>query len=132
MRNSKKNYSGINIQYPISQKILSGEKRVETRTYPLPKKLVGVDLLIIETPGRAGKFKARIAGIIRFGDSFKYESKKAFYEDMPRHHVDRASPWAWKEKTCKWGWPIQTVQRFETPITMKKRTGILYTHNITL
>lgn len=35
----------------------------------------------------AGKFKARIAGIIIFGDSFQYKTKAEFYADSKRHMV---------------------------------------------
>ena len=49
--------------------LLSGEKTVETRGYPLPEKYVGCELAIIETPGprgrrEAGIEKARIVGTI--------------------------------------------------------------------
>ena len=33
---SGQTYTGINIQWPISQEIISGKKVVETRTYPIP------------------------------------------------------------------------------------------------
>ena len=39
--------NGINIQFPISQLILSGDKTVETRTYPIPERYLGVDLALI-------------------------------------------------------------------------------------
>ena len=36
-----KRYTALNVQYPISQDILSGEKTIETRTYVIPEKYLG-------------------------------------------------------------------------------------------
>src|SRR5262245_57207558 len=96
--NTRTNYSGINIQWPISRLILSGEKTIETRTYPIPKKYIGMDMLLIETPGKRGAFKARIVGIIKFQDSFYYESKNEFLKDVGLHFVDEKSEWGWTDK----------------------------------
>jgi hypothetical protein len=119
---------GINIQYPISQLIVRGEKKLETRTYPLPKKYIGKDLFLVETPGRDGKFKARIVGIIKFEASFEYDSKIRFYKDFERHRVNKSSQWAWKDK-AKWGWPIAKFKALKS-IPLGKRTGIVFTQRI--
>jgi hypothetical protein len=126
-----KTYSAINIQFPISRLILEGKKTIETRTYKIPEKYIGQELLIIETPGKAGDFKSRIVGKITFSSSFKYESKKAFYLDQDRHFVDEYSPWAWREKS-KWGWEIESVEVFKNPKSLNKRPGIAFTTNITI
>lgn len=123
-------YTGINIQYPISQLILDGTKEVETRTYPLPDRLVGVTLLLIETPGKTGKFRSRIAGTISFGPSVQYKSANAFYKDIDRHRVTENSPWAWTDEKPKWAWPILSVKRLTKPKTLNKRPGIVYTAKI--
>src|SRR4051812_17550560 len=107
----KQCFVGINIQWPISSRILDGTKTIETRTYPIPLKYIGKDLLIIETPGKEGKFKARIVGLVRFSGSFKYSSREHFAADHGRHLVSRDSPWFWKGK-AKWGWEIVSVKRF--------------------
>jgi len=69
-----KKLTGINIQFPISRLILSGEKTVETRTYPIPEHYINQELAIIETPGRDGDFKARIVGTIIFSGCFRRQS----------------------------------------------------------
>ena len=56
--------TGINIQAPWSQLLINSDKCVETRSYALPDKYIGEELLLIETPGKNGKFKARIIGIL--------------------------------------------------------------------
>ena len=125
-------YNGINIQFPISQLIISGRKSVETRTYPIPKRLIGKDLVLIETPGKKGKFKARMIALIRFEDSFPYKTKTDFYKDLTRHCVDRDSPWAWNEEKPKWGWPVEVREIFRTPLPLQKRSGIRYATGIRL
>lgn len=123
-------FHGLNIQFPISREILSGRKTVETRTYPLPKSYIGKILLLIETPGKNGKFKARIVGKICFSNCFLYSSKAAFYRDSYKHLVTPDSPWAWTDKP-KWGWIIESVERLSKPVPAG-RIGIKYTKNIQL
>jgi hypothetical protein len=124
-------YSALNIQYPISQLILNGQKTVETRLYPLPKKYLGRELLFIETPGREGKFQARIVGTIRFGRCFQYDSKRDFYADFKRHLVQPDSEFAWKTK-AKWGWEIESIKIFRRPLPAPERKGIKFTTGIQL
>lgn len=122
-------FTGINIQHPISGLILNGTKTIETRTYPIPKKYIGVPLLIIETPGKKGDFKARIIGIIQFGNSFRYLNKTEFYKDEKKHKVNASSPWKWTTKG-KWGWKITRVEKFKNPIPAPLKKGIIFTSNI--
>ena len=125
----KKTYPGINIQWPISELILSGEKTIETRTYPIPKKYINQEMVLIETPGPKGKFKARTRAIIKFTDCFQYKSKKAFYADFERHRVSKNSSWAWRDKP-KWGWSIDLIQR--VPLKTISKKGITYTSYISI
>mgnify|MGYP002786029620 CR=1 FL=1 len=126
----KKIYDGLNIQYPISQIIMNGSKRIETRFYPLPAQYVGKQLAVIETPGKTGKFKARIVGLITFGESYKYNSAKEFYADYENHKVSKDSEWAWVAGKNKWAWPITEIVKFKTPKAAPERKGIRFTKNI--
>lgn len=121
-------YIGINIQFPISQQILNGRKKIETRTYPIPVEYLGKTLLLVETPGKSGNFKSRIVAKFKIEKCFQYKSKKAFYEDEKLHLVSQNSPWAWKDKP-KWGWEISFVEVLERPIPVGK-IGIRYTRNL--
>lgn len=127
---SKKKYTGINIQWPISEDIIEGRKTIETRTYPLPKNYLNVEMLLVETPGKNGKFKARIRAVIKFTSCFKYASKKEFYADSKKHLVTKESIWAWKEKE-KWGWHVEVVKIITTPITDLPH-GIVYRKNLSI
>lgn len=125
----KKEYPGINIQYPISRLILSKEKTVETRTYPLPDKYDGVEMVLIETPGKKGNFKARIIALITFDGCFQYESKSQFTKDIKRHLVEPGSIWDW-DGVPKWGWNISKIKRLRNPIEYKGNKGIKFTKSV--
>lgn len=132
MSEKQREYVGINVQYPISELILSGKKTIETRKYPIPSDYVGKDMILIETPGRSGKFKARMRAIIVFSECFKYKSKRAFYDDVDRHTVTRDSEWAWNNKEEKWGWTVRVKKVFKEPLPLQKRSGIKYSKGIFL
>jgi hypothetical protein len=123
-------YNGINIQFPISRMIVEGKKVIETRTYSIPAHYIGQEMALVETPGRSGNFKSRIIGIIKFGPSFQYKSKKEFYADTKKHCVTPESPWAWNNTKNKWGWPVQVCHVFTTPRPLNKRSGIKFTKDI--
>ncbi|MGZ3797670.1 MAG: hypothetical protein ACXVB1_14965 [Pseudobdellovibrionaceae bacterium] len=128
----KKTFIGINIQYPISRLILDGSKTIETRTYPIPNAYVGQEMVIIETPGKHGDFKARLVGTVIFGECFKYPNKKDFYQDTLKHRVDPDSEWKWVDGNPKWGWVVTSVTSFSKPLPAPEKKGIKYTKNIKL
>ncbi len=126
----KRVLTGINIQFPISRLIIDGNKTIETRTYPIPDHLIGKELAIIETPGKTGKFKARIIGTIIFSGCFKYKNKKSFYSDTHKHCVDQDSPWKWNSAKPKWAWMISKIEKLRDPIPAPISKGIVYTNQI--
>jgi hypothetical protein len=119
---------GINIQAPWAQAIVSGQKVIETRFYPMPKQWVGQPLVIIETPGKARNFKSRIAGFVIFGRSWCYTDKAAFTRDRVKHLVDPDDPlFGWQQDDRpKWAWPIQWVEADQQPLPPGLRAGIRY------
>jgi hypothetical protein len=123
-------YSGINIQWPISQKILDGLKTVETRTYPLPAKHVGKEIILIDTPGPTGQFKSRSVAILVFSGCFLYENERHFRRDFERHQVEPCSAWDWKNDKDKWGWVIQSVRPIKSNFKIPAKRGIVFCSNI--
>ncbi len=121
------------MQWPWSDLLLSGKKSIETRTYPLPSKYLGVELALIETPGLRGKkeagiVKARVVGTITFGDSFQYRSAKHWANDKNRHLVDVGDlqfSWEMRKKNV-WGWTVTNVRLFEEPVPAPKKRGIVF------
>ncbi len=126
-----KKLTGINIQWPISEDIVSGRKIIETRTYPIPQQYLNQEMLMIETPGKAKNFKSRIVALIKFTSCKEYKSKSDFYKDVEKHLVDKNSPWAWKEK-AKFGWEVEIIKIYFPPIEFKGKKGIVYTKDIPL
>ncbi len=122
--------TGINIQYPWSDMLINGDKCVETRTYPLPEKYVGEELALIETPGKKGKFKARIIGTITFSHSFQYKNKEEWMEDHLRHLVNlQDNSYGWNENKNKYGWVVCDINKFNETQSAPKNKGIIFTHS---
>jgi hypothetical protein len=119
--------SGLNIQWPWSERILKKEKTIETRYYPLPRKYIGIRLALIETPGKSGKFKARIVGFVTFGEPFKYKSRTHFDSEYSKHLVksdDKAL--GWSSKKPKWGWPVIETEVLREPVLAPVPRGIVF------
>lgn len=131
-RSDSKTYIGINIQYPISRDILEGRKTIETRKYPIPADYIGRDLVVIETPGKTGNFKARMIGFVRFGESFEYTNKQEFYRDSEKHLVESGSIWEWQDGQKKFGWPVVKADRWADSIQVSFRKGICFSRGISL
>lgn len=122
--------TGLNVQIPWSSLLINGDKSVETRSYPLPKKYEGVELALIETPGKYGKFKSRIIGTITFSHCFRYPDKQSWIDDYNRHKVEEGDEFCdWKDDKPKYGWVVSNIVKYDDPIVVKKRKGIVFTKN---
>lgn len=66
--------------------MLDGKKTIETRSYALPAKYIGIPIAIIETPGPLGKKQGiqdtQIVGLITFSECFKYSSRALWETDF--------------------------------------------------
>jgi hypothetical protein len=123
--------NGINIQYPWSKLLIDQEKCVETRSYPLPKKYIGIELALIETPGRKEKFKSSIIGTITFSHSFKYETIYDFESDFNRHLVPIDDKnYGWKNDKDKYGWVVCNINKFDESIKLNSIGGIVFRKNV--
>lgn len=120
--------TGLNVQIPWSRFLIDGCKSVETRSYPLPTKYEGVELALIETPGKYGDFKSRIIGTITFSHSFQYPDKQSWKDDYNRHKVEDDEFFNWNDKP-KYGWVVSNFSKFDKPIDAPKRKGIIFTKN---
>ena len=120
---------GLNVQSPWSTLLINGQKTVETRSYRLPQRLEGVELALIETPGKSAKFKSRIIGTITFSGCIQYLSKEQWQSDESRHKVDiNDKTYGWKDKP-KFGWIVQSVKKFKKPVDPPAKRGIIYANN---
>ena len=124
--------TGLNIQAPWANLLIDGLKTVETRSYHLPLKYEGVELYLVETPGKLGKFKARVIGTITFSHSFKYATKTDWINDHNRHLVSQNDPlYSWNDKP-KYGWVVCSVEKFDEPLDISGKRGIIFTNNLKL
>ena len=127
---------GLNVQSPWSTLLINGQKSVETRSYRLPQRLEGVELALIETPGKSAKFKSRIIGTITFSNSFEYININEWIKDYSRHLVSIDSEYRWGKRINwnngelidkpKFGWVVQSVKKFENPVDPPAKRGIIY------
>jgi len=129
---TKKTRPGINIQWPWSQLIIEGKKTVETRTYDIPEKHRGVELLLIETPGPRGKKeagieKARIIGTVTFQKTYKYKNKKQWAEEKSKHLVESSDKiYGWKKEKEKWAWIVQKSKHSKKHVLAPSPRGIVF------
>lgn len=128
---SKRSIPGINIQFPWAQLLVSGDKKIETRSYPLPKKFVGVELAVIETPGKRGKkngiANARIIGTITFSSSKLYKNKAVWLADYKLHLVDENDEnFSFSSVKPKYGWLVAKVTRLKCPAAPPSSRGIIF------
>ena len=122
--------TGLNIQAPWASLLIDGLKTVETRTYHLPLKYIGVPLALIETPGKNGRFKSRIIGLITFNESFRFKDKNEWINDHYRHLVtDSDTNYGWKYYKDKYGWVVNSIEKFDYPIDPPKKRGIIFCTN---
>jgi len=127
-----KQVTGLNVQWPWSQKILSGAKTIETRSYPIPEKHLNKILALVETPGRKGRKyaginSARIIGLVIFSESFPYKSKRQWMRDRNRHLVSEFDDqFSFNASKRKWGWKIRKVVAFKQPRPAPRKKGIVF------
>ncbi|MDW8191230.1 MAG: hypothetical protein RMK80_09685 [Pseudobdellovibrionaceae bacterium] len=125
---------GLNIQWPWSEKILCGEKTIETRHYPLPQHYLNQPLALIETPGPFGKkrgIKASIRGIIFFNQCYLYKNFEHWRSEYDQHRVSPDDPqFAYHSGCVKYAWVIKKVITLNPPLPPPDRRGIVFTTNV--
>lgn len=131
MRGKNLVLNGVNIQWPWSQLISTGQKVVETRSYPIPSKHLNHPLALIETPGRKGKHlginRARIIAVITFIDCFQYENRTDWLDDFSRHLVDPDDKnFGFNPLKKKWGWIIGEVTPIFPYCKAPEKKGIIF------
>jgi len=110
--------------------LLSGQKTVETRAYPLPAALIGRPLYVVESgsgvarksslPDQvpAGHASLRICGTATFKASDEYPSRAAWLADEAEHCVPADSPYAMQDDHTNpvYAWRVEAVVALETPL----------------
>lgn len=119
----------LEVQSPWSKRLISGEKTIETRTYPLPAGLLGRPIEVMESqPGSDGvstlgdqieafSMGLSILGRVVFSRSEAYSSREAWEADESRHLVPPSSlGYGWKGPGSRvYGWTVAEVEAFSKP-----------------
>ena len=133
---------GLEMQDPWAVALLSGEKKIETRTYDLPPALIGKQILILESkPGTAGVSSlgnvisaedgiekyVRVMGYAIFDRVVEYKDRNSFEKDEKLHLVTRDSGYGWKDgkKNVIYGWVCSSVKLYSAPEDEAAKVGAL-------
>lgn len=100
----------------------------------MPSRFAGVELAIIETPGKSGREaginSARIVGTVTFASCFKYESVAQWRADFSRHRVSPEDPmFGFRLDKEKWGWIVSGVRRLPVAVPPPASRGLVYAKN---
>ena len=125
---------GLNVQWPWSALMLSGEKTIETRGYPLPLRYQDSPLVLIQTPGPTGRREAEITcsrqvGLVVFAKSYLYDSRSHWNRERSHHQVQSTDAhFGFSEDKPKWAWPITTIKEFadQDKLPAPNPRGIVY------
>jgi hypothetical protein len=128
-KHSIKTLPGLNVQEPWCSLISSGQKTIETRTYPCPASKLNIPIALIAT-AREGAQPAAISCFVKILRSIQYDSEKAFRADEQLHLVEQNSSFDWTNSKVKWGWEIRVIARFETLFLPVKRKGIVWAKDV--
>lgn len=111
---------------------MRGDKKLETRNYPIPRKYLGVELALIETPGPKGKeaagiAKARVIGTITFVECYKYRGREHWLKEQGLHKVKPdEGQFRYSPDMEKWAWKVGKVKRLDTPVNPPAKRGIVF------
>lgn len=126
----KRSLPALSVQAPYGSMIISGKKRIETRTYGFPAKYLGQDIFLVETPGKNKSLKSHVLGIIRIRKFWAYKDKETFRKDERLHLVEEGSLWDWQKSKPKWAWEIEVVSKFSSPKSFTSKLGIRFTQKL--
>lgn len=118
----------------VVEDIVEERKKVESRVYKLPDKMIDKPCLMIATYGSANKESKGVAEVT-FSGYYVYENSDDFYSHENLHLVkqnDTTSPWSWDSNgnSPKYGWIITKVTKFDKPYALSKRPGIKFSCNM--
>ena len=132
----KKHIFGLEMQQPWSQYLLNGKKTIETRTYDLPKALIGKKLFILESKSGEDGISSignyldgdeisdsiNVVGWVIFDRVIIYRYRSKFEADEEKHMVKRDSGYGWKDDTrIVYGWVVSKKAKLN--IADCKNTG---------
>ena len=127
---------GLNIQWPFSQLIVMGVKKVEARRYDLGWRRIAEarrEMWLVETPGNHKSLRsgwaiagdnvvaerpevARIVATIVFSHAKRYVSREEFRDDEENHRIGEDGNYDWDGIGDMYGWYVAEVRQLAEPI----------------
>tara|TARA_R100000808_G_scaffold6975_1_gene20460 strand:+ start:315 stop:686 length:372 start_codon:yes stop_codon:yes gene_type:complete len=103
----------LQVNGPWLEKILSGEKTIETSGQP-----------IVKAGERIGRVYLRnehgiALGVAVIGEKFEYKSEHHFRSHQSLHRVPKGDEFYFGIRKRTWGFPILAVRRLKKPIQLK-------------
>mmetsp|Transcript_7590 Transcript_7590/g.10249 ORF Transcript_7590/g.10249 Transcript_7590/m.10249 type:complete len:207 (-) Transcript_7590:373-993(-) len=118
----------LEVQRPWSRKLVTLEKTVEIRGYPLPKEFKGLWIEILETPrssvvssvpdklleGTDESEELYLVGRVLISDVKEYKSIEEFNKDASLHMAGD-SEFGFREGKPCFGWTVKQAERYDCP-----------------
>ncbi len=126
---------GLEMQHPYSEFVLTGQKSIESRAYPLPEALINVKIEILQSekgqdgvsavPDRVTLHKSsdnnsslqsplQRIGWVTFAKCIQYTSLEEFEADQDKHLVDPNSGYGWNDERPMYGWVVGSYHKQDT------------------
>ncbi len=123
---------GLEMQQPYSEFVLTGQKSIESRAYPLPEALIDVKIEILQSEkGKDGvsavpdkvilhkssddksSFQSPLQriGWVTFAKCIQYTSREKFEADRDKHLVDPNSGYGWNDERSMYGWVVGSYHK---------------------
>ena len=115
----------IYIREPWATLLLDGVKKIETSTFSLPERFIGIPLYVQNE-------HRKITGIIKFSGSKRYTSAEEFDKDSKLHGIeDSTDRYHFNQRIRTYGWFISYAEKFDEPKQGKPFKGQFRIQQIT-
>ena len=135
---------GLNINWPFSQLILAGLKKVEARRYDLGCQNTAPpdqEMWLVETPGDPQALAkgmaldgdariaprpqhAQIVGTLTFSRADRYESLESFRSERECHRIGQGGKYDWHGEGDMYAWRVSGTRRLVEPVPQLGRKGV--------
>lgn len=114
--------------HPFSQLLISGEKSVETRDFPLPEQYIRTPIVLVQSKGPDTPADSLVAiGQIQFTRCFEYADRSQWLADYGRHCVEPDhAMFGFTPGEPKFGWNVEVLERWHDTVKVGDYTKTGY------